>query len=300
MARVHPGERTLYQEHDLDAQWRVLDALARHSDVPVPRVVGHDTRPDSALGRPFFVMERIDGAAPPDNPPFTTRGWVMDGTDAQRAAMHRDGVDLLARIHAVDVDAAGLGFLADSRANPAGVDAAWRHDERFLAWVADGRDLPLFADALSWMEGHPPPGEQLALSWGDARLGNLLFSGFRPVAVLDWEMVTLAGREADVGWWTVFDRLHTEGIRRPRPAGFLSEADVITRYETQAAHKLGDIHYYQVRAAYRAGLLLVRHTDRLVREGVVPPDARRTPATPAMNVLTDLLGCEGEDRAVTL
>ena len=38
------------------------------------------------------------------------------------------------------------------------------------------------------------------LLWGDARVGNVLYRDFQPVAVLDWEMVTLGPRELDVAW----------------------------------------------------------------------------------------------------
>ena len=38
------------------------------------------------------------------------------------------------------------------------------------------------------------------LVWGDARVGNVLYEDFRPVAVLDWEMATLGPREMDVAW----------------------------------------------------------------------------------------------------
>ena len=38
------------------------------------------------------------------------------------------------------------------------------------------------------------------LSWGDARIGNVLYRDFEPVAVLDWEMAALGPPELDVGW----------------------------------------------------------------------------------------------------
>ena len=35
---------------------------------------------------------------------------------------------------------------------------------------------------------------------GDARIGNVLYEGFTPVAVLDWEMAALGPRGLDLGW----------------------------------------------------------------------------------------------------
>ena len=298
VARVRPVQ-SLYQEHDLDAQWRVIDAVGRHGGVPVPRIVGADTSETAVLGQPFFVMERVPGSAPPDNPPFTVKGWVADATPAQQQALHRRGLAVLAAIHAVDWRAQGLGFLAASTANPVGVAAALEHDRSFLAWVAGGRSLALFEAALEWMAAHLPedPADDWVLSWGDARLGNMLFVDFAPTAVLDWEMATLAAPAADLGWWLAFDRLHTEGIRRPRPAGFLSEADAVAWYEAQSGRAVRDLHYYLVRAAFRAGLLLLRYRDGLVAAGTLAADAERGPHTPGVNVLATLLerDTEGHD-----
>jgi aminoglycoside phosphotransferase (APT) family kinase protein len=289
VARVAPSGYTLYQEHDLVTQWRVIDALSRSTDVPVPAIIGHDTGDDAALGRPFFVMERIDGVAPADNPPFTVSGWVADASAQDRSALHRGGLEVLARIHAVDWSGLGLGFLTETTASPVGLEHALAHDERFLRWVAGERSLPVFEEAARWMRDHLPAERDLVLSWGDARLGNMLFADFHPVAVLDWEMVTLAAPEADLGWWLVFDRVHTDGIRKPRPAGFLDESQAIAWYERCSGRTVRDLRFYEVRAAFRAGLLLVRYTDVMIAEGMLPAGTPKGPFTPAVNVLTSLL-----------
>ncbi len=289
VARVRPTAYSLYQEHDLTAQRRVMDTLNRGTDLPVPGIIGGDDGEASVLGQPFFVMERVEGRAPPDSPPFTIKGWVAEASVEQREMLHREGLRLLARIHQVDWRALGLSFLADGTANPAGVHRALAHDADFFTWVADGRRLPIFEDALSWMATHTPEERPPVLSWGDARLGNMLFRDFYPVAILDWEMVTLAAPEADLAWWIVFDRLHTDGIRRARPAGLLDEATTVSWYEHLTKQPAQDLDYYKVRAAFRAGLLLHRYTDALVANGTVAPDAPRGPYTPAVNVLADLL-----------
>ena len=38
------------------------------------------------------------------------------------------------------------------------------------------------------------------LNWGDARVGNILYRDFAPIAVLDWEMATVGPREVDLAW----------------------------------------------------------------------------------------------------
>ena len=38
------------------------------------------------------------------------------------------------------------------------------------------------------------------MSWGDSRIGNILYRDFVPAAVLDWEMAGLGPRELDLAW----------------------------------------------------------------------------------------------------
>ncbi len=68
--------------------------------------------------------------------------------------------------------------------------------------------------------------------WGDSRVGNVLYSDFRPVAVLDWEMAVLGPREMDVAWiifaHMVFQELAgLAGL--PGLPDFMREADVRPR-----------------------------------------------------------------------
>lgn len=289
VARIEPTGYGLYQAFDLESQWRVIDALWRTTTVPVPRIVAHDTRDATWLGRPCFVMERIDGVAPADSPPYTVRGWMVDATPQQRRRVYQRGLEVLADIHRVDWRGLELGFLLESTVNPVGVDRQQDHDEQFLDWIAGGRRLPLCETAVRWLRDHLPLDDELILSWGDSRLGNMLFRDHEPVAVLDWEMVTLSPRGADVGWWLVFNKIHTEGIGRPDLDGIPPDDEAVRLYERAAGHQVRDLHFYEVRAALRAALLLVRYTDHLVSTGVLASDASRTPATPALVVLERLL-----------
>ena len=60
---------------------------------------------------------------------------------------------------------------------------------------------PLLADCFAWLEDNFPTevgGD--ALSWGDGRIGNMMFRDNEVVAVLDWEMAAVAPPEVDLGW----------------------------------------------------------------------------------------------------
>jgi aminoglycoside phosphotransferase (APT) family kinase protein len=290
VARLQPESYSLYRDHDLTTQWRVIDVLHRCTDVPVPRIVAHDTTAASPLGAPFFVMDRIDGHPAADAPPYTVKGWLHDSSPEQQRQVWTLGLDVLARIHRVDWEGLGLGFLRENTANPVGLRRQQADDAEFLGWAVAGRTFPVFDAAAGWLADHVPDDGELALSWGDARLGNMLFREHRPVAVLDWEMVTLAAPGADVGWWLVFNLIHTVGIHRPNLPGFPDDDDVVAEYERRAGRRVSDLHFYEVRAALRAGLLLLKYADALAAAGRLDPAAPRQPYTPAVHVLEHLLG----------
>ena len=66
-------------------------------------------------------------------------------------------------------------------------------------------------------------------------------------------------------------------------------AAAVAFYERASGHPARDLHFYEVRAALRAALLLVRYSDYLVTNGTLAADAVKTPATPALVVLERLL-----------
>src|SRR5258706_8810133 len=69
VARVKTTSFQVFPEYDVERQYRILEILGAKTDVPVPRVHGYKAD-EALLGAPFFVMERIDGRVPDDNPPY--------------------------------------------------------------------------------------------------------------------------------------------------------------------------------------------------------------------------------------
>jgi aminoglycoside phosphotransferase (APT) family kinase protein len=288
VARVQPSGPAVFPRYDLGLEFSVMQALERNTDVPVPGMLFTDDDP-SLLGAPFIVMRRVDGRVPSDDPPFTVEGWVLDLSDQERERLAENAVQVLARLHAVDVDAAGLGAL---RAHPeAGIDgqlAFWRET---LAWAAEGDANPTVEAGLDWLEAHAPDDRgDAVLSWGDARVGNMIFDDDLSVAaVLDWEMVAVAPAGLDVGWWLFLLRHHTEGVGAPLPAGFPSREAFVARYEELTGTTLADLHFWEVFAAVRLSALMHRAGNLMITAGLLPPDAPMKLNNPASQLLAKLL-----------
>src|SRR3954454_17365062 len=100
VARVRPSGAAVFPDYDFEAQFRVLEAVGR-SGVPVPEVLWFE--PDAELlGGEFFVMERLYGRVPTDDPPFTVSGWVPELDAGQQATLCENALRVLAGIHRVD------------------------------------------------------------------------------------------------------------------------------------------------------------------------------------------------------
>ncbi|WP_227980897.1 phosphotransferase family protein [Nocardia spumae] len=271
VARMAPEDDSfpVFETYDLDTQYAVMAGVAKHSDVPVPRLCWRE--PDeSVLGTPFFVMERITGRIPEDNPPYVFVGWLFDATAEQRMRITRGTVDVIAAVHDIADPAAKFPALA-------GPDSSLRrHFEAQREWYRwaladDGYRIPLLERGFDWLEQHWPadPGTDV-LNWGDARPGNIIFDEFDPVAVLDWEMATLGPRELDVAWLIFIHRFFQDIATRfdqPGLPDYLRRDDVVALYEQRTGYRLRDLDWYLVYAALRHGIVMARIKRRMIHFG---------------------------------
>ena len=117
-------------------------------------------------------------------------------------------------------------------------------------------------------------------SWGDARIGNVIWQDHQAGAVLDWEACALLPTGADVGWWLMFDRMSFEDMDAPRMDGYPTREEMIASYEAASGREIRDPHYWEVFGAMRFCAIFVRLGDRFVNAGLMPDDAN--PAIPNM------------------
>jgi aminoglycoside phosphotransferase (APT) family kinase protein len=184
-----PGE-TLPSAHAVDREARVLQALAG-GEVPVPPVLLFHPDPD-VIGTPFYVMERVDGRV------YQTSDLPGAPRD-QRRAMVMSFAEILARLHEVDWQAAGLSDFGRPGSYFARQVARWTRQ-----WEAQRfRDIPDLTRLAEWVGANIPGDDGVtALVHGDYRLGNVLFHPEEPrvVAVLDWELSTLGHPLSDLAY----------------------------------------------------------------------------------------------------
>ncbi|HEV8296272.1 MAG TPA: phosphotransferase family protein [Acidimicrobiales bacterium] len=270
-----PAAYPVFPVYDLELQARCMRVVGAHTSIPVPEVPWYE--PDAAwLGTPFLVMGRIDGVAPSDIPPYVLTGWVLDATAEQRARLQAGAIGVLARLHELTPTVADLSFLDRPEHGATPLAQHLGYQRWYYDWAREGVRYPLVERAFAWLDAHCPVPGPTVINWGDARIGNILFRDFTPVAVLDWEMAALGPVEVDVAWiiWMhrFFQNIATsQGL--PGLPGFMRRADVVAAYERDSGRVLDDLHWYEVFAATRHAIITLRTHGRTLRFGATPmPD----------------------------
>jgi aminoglycoside phosphotransferase (APT) family kinase protein len=299
--RVEPSAFRVVYEYDLAREALVMDALARNTDIPVPKVLFYEPDP-AILGSPFLVIERREGRIPGDEPPFPAdpNSWVHSLSELERTVMADDGLRTLAAIHAVDWRALGL----ESLDRPTlGADALTQHVawwRAFFEWGSAGKACPTIEETFAWLSRHWPadPGPTV-LSWGDSRLGNVMFEGPRVSAVLDWELATLAPAGCDLGWWLFCDRHHSEGVGAPWPGGLPGRDETLARYTSFSGHTIPRARWFEVYGGLRFAVLMNRAGNMLIEAGALPADHTMAVNNPATQLLARMIGVTAPEGQAT-
>jgi len=280
VARVEPPatDYPVFTTYDLDMQFRVIRLVEEHTDVPVPATHWHETD-RSVLGGEFFVMDRVDGLVPPDVLPYTFGdNWVFDATAAARRSIQDSAVRAMAGIHSIRPTDHDLSFLELDQPGGTALERSLNHWKDYLEWVVGDTRSQLLDDCFAWLTDNLPADTSPdALSWGDGRIGNMMFRDNEVVAVLDWEMAAVAPPEVDLGWMCYlhlfFQDLAVQ-LGAPGLPDMFRPTDVRATYAETAGYEPGDLRWHIAYAAMRHGVIMRRVTERSIffGEAAAPAD----------------------------
>lgn len=280
VARVAPAAKDVpvFETYALDHQHETMRLVGELTDVPVP-TVGLLEPTGAVLGTPFFLMERVSGLIPPDVLPYNFGdSWLYDAPLADQRRLQDGTVGVVAGLHAIPD--AGRTFAFLDPPHPGETPLA-RNLARTRAWydyaVRDVGPSRTAERALAWLEAHLAEAEaqgsgDTVLCWGDARIGNVIYDDFTPVAVLDWEMATLGPRELDLSWLVfahqVFESI-TGVLELPGMPHFLREQDVLATYEHLTGVAVGDLTWFHLYNAVQWCVVFMRTGARQIRFGEI-------------------------------
>ncbi len=249
--RRPPEGELLPTAHDMGREHRLIEALGP-TDVPVPQALATCTDP-AVIGAPFYVMDHVDGVVL-----HTADDAEAAFDELRRAAIGRDFVEVLARLHAVDPDAVGLGDLSRKEDYIARqLKTWWRQYEASRT----GED-PLLGRVNEWLHGNIPAQGPARVVHGDFRLGNTITGpDARIAAVLDWEIATLGDPLADLGyvlatWPRPGDEHVATTSATSMAAGFPERAELVHAYAAATGADLSGIDYYIAWANWKTACIV--------------------------------------------
>lgn len=247
--RRPPTGSVLATAHDMEREHRIISAVGL-TEVPVPAALAV-CRDVSVTGAPFYVMAHVDGVvleSPERAEPLPL--------DIRRAAGERL-IDVLADLHAVDVDAIGLGDLARREGyierQVKRWTTQWEHSKT--------RELPAIDEVAKRLAADLPQQIGVSIAHGDFRFGNMLVNPITGdiAAVLDWELCTLGDPLADVGYLGVYwSDPGEEQLRANDPTGidgFPTYDELLERYARRTGRDLSNIGYYRAFGAWRLAVI---------------------------------------------
>jgi aminoglycoside phosphotransferase (APT) family kinase protein len=273
VVRRPPIGHFLPTAHDMSREYRVYHAL-QGTGVPVPQAFGLCVD-DYVVGAPFYVMERMEGIVPHGPADLA----AADAASNSRTGAHF--IEVLAAIHGVGLEAAGLGDFG----KPTGYLERQLHRWTDQWERSKQSDEPAIDALAQHLRKTLPEQPATTLVHGDYRLGNVMLDGNdtgRIIAVFDWEMSTLGDPLSDLGyallWWGTRDRVHIHPSQAVADLpGFPSAPELVDRYAATAAWDVTGIDWYVALAAFKLAVIHEGQRATRLRAGQPVDDAPGQP-----------------------
>ena len=242
--RRKPPGKLLPSAHAVEREYRVIHALhATGFPVARPHVLCEDA---SVIGTAFYVMDFVEGRVLWDQSlPGMSR--------SERAAVWDELNRVIARLHRVDYEAAGLqGFGKPGNYIERQV-ARWSTQYR----ASETEPIEAMDRLIDWLPKNIPPETGTTVVHGDFRLDNAIYHPTEPriLAVLDWELSTLGDPLADFAYHCMSWHIppgQFRGIAGLDLAalGIPSEQEYVARYCERTGRKAIDPAHWDFYMAY--------------------------------------------------
>ncbi|KAK7191615.1 phosphotransferase enzyme family domain protein [Paraphaeosphaeria sporulosa] len=204
--------------HQVDREYRVLQALGTVEGFPVPRVYCL-CMDDKIIGTAFYVMQYVEGRILKDPD-------LSELAPADRRAAWFSVISTLAWLHSIDPDAIGLSSYGKKTNFYARHCTTFSRIESQQAQVKDistgkplGRAHPSFDEITAYIRANLPS-ERAGIIHGDYKFDNIVLHPTEPrvIAVLDWELSTIGHPLMDCVYVTgpYWNRYSKAGLGKPR------------------------------------------------------------------------------------
>lgn len=227
LRRKPPGQ-LLASAHAVDREFRVISALGAQG-FPVARAYAL-CDDESVIGSMFYVMEKVEGRVFWD--------LKLPGLEpAERRAIYEAQTDALARLHAYDPEAIGLGDYGRPGNYFARQVGRWTKQYH----ASETHKIEAMDRLIAFLPDSLPAEGPTRIVHGDFRLDNMIIAPDRAEvkAVLDWELSTLGDPMADfsyvlIGWVLPASQRNGIGGADLKALGIPSIEETVERYADKA------------------------------------------------------------------
>jgi aminoglycoside phosphotransferase (APT) family kinase protein len=237
-----PAAKLLPSAHAIEREFHVMRALASQG-IPVPWTLLL-VEDESVIGRAFYLMEHVEGRI------FWEQS-LPGASVAERAALYDEMNRIIARLHTVDIERAGLADYGKTGNYFARQIGRWSRQYR----ASETAQVDAMDRLIDWLPEHIPASDETTVVHGDYRMDNLVFHPTEPriVAILDWELSTLGHPLADFSYHCMSWHIAPGAFRGiagldHAALGIPDEAEYIRRYSERTGR--GPIDHWNFYLAY--------------------------------------------------
>ncbi len=246
MRRKPPGN-ILKSAHAVDREYKVITAL-QNTDVPVAKTYALCTD-DDVIGTWFYIMDYLDGRVIWDSTagPYTPeeRGEFWDSAN-----------DAIARLHNVDIEAAGLSDFGKHGDYIGRQLKRWSEQYEYTKTV----DNPYMDNLIDYLPKNIPEEDKTscAVVHGDPKIDNMMMhkTENRVIGILDWELSTLGNPISDFAYMCMryHDSLRDVDVKA---LGIPTEEEYIATYcERTGRSEIKHWEYYMAFNMFRLAAIL--------------------------------------------
>jgi aminoglycoside phosphotransferase (APT) family kinase protein len=253
--RTAPTGTKAKSAHNMEREYRIMQQLKPFFP-KVPNMIAY-CADENIIGRPFFVMEKLNGIILRANLP---QGLDLPETDVR--ALCKNAIDQLIALHQTDPMQAGLNQFGKGEGYMRRQVEGW--SERYQK--AKTWNVPSFTKVMHWLQHNMPKQEHICFIHNDFRFDNLVLSPTHPqeiLGVLDWEMATMGDPFMDLGnalaYWVqagddfVFKKFRRQPTHLP---GMMTRKEVVAYYCTQTGQKVDNFAFYEVYGLFRLAAIV--------------------------------------------
>jgi len=255
--RTAPRGANIKGAHDMGREFNVLSRLQGHFPY-CPEPIAY-TDDESILGRPFYLMEKVEGLIPRQEMPVELNPEENKILCENLVSIHTD-------LHAVNINKTGLIELGKPLGYVSRQIAGWcgRYEK------ARTDDVPQGKTVMNWLMDNQPDdsydiAEQASFIHNDYKFDNVILDSKNPteiISVLDWEMATIGDPLMDLGcsmaYWIEAndcDEMHMIRMMPTHLKGMMTREQVVDYYIQKSGKDIADFKYYYVFGMFRLAVI---------------------------------------------